>query len=75
MRVGGRRQILIPPSLGFTTSIEPEVVGATTYFDVVLMQVDPEQPSALGGGREQPSGGGGGEQQAGSSDGVGQVDG
>jgi FKBP-type peptidyl-prolyl cis-trans isomerase len=47
MRVGGRRQIIIPPSLGFTTN--PTLIGATTYFDVVLVQVNPAQPAALGG--------------------------
>jgi hypothetical protein len=47
MRVGGRRQIIIPPGLGFTTN--PELVGHTTYFDVVLLQVNPEQPPGVGG--------------------------
>lgn len=49
MRVGGRRQIIIPPDLGFKTN--PELVGATTYFDVVLLQVNPAQPPGLGGGQ------------------------
>jgi FKBP-type peptidyl-prolyl cis-trans isomerase FkpA len=48
MRVGGERQIVIPPSLGFTSN--PTLAGATTYFDVVLNQVTPEQPSGIGGG-------------------------
>jgi len=48
MRVGGRRQIIIPPALGFTTN--PELQHATTYFDVVLNQITPQQPRALGGG-------------------------
>jgi peptidylprolyl isomerase len=47
MRVGGRRQITIPPSLGFTQN--PTLTGATTYFDVVLNQVNPQQPAGLGG--------------------------
>lgn len=47
MRVGGRRQITIPPSLGFMTN--PELIGATTYFDVVLVQVNPQQPAGVGG--------------------------
>lgn len=37
MRVGGERQITIPPSLGFTNN--PTLQGATTYFDVVLNRV------------------------------------
>lgn len=48
MRVGGRRQIIIPPSLGFTTN--PELQNATTYFDVVLNNIRPQQPRALSGG-------------------------
>jgi len=51
MRVGGRRQILIPPSLGFLQN--PLLQGATTYFDVVLVQINPERPAALGGGARQ----------------------
>ncbi len=47
MRVGGRRQIIIPPSLGFTTN--PTLQGATTFFDVVLVQVNPAEPAGLGG--------------------------
>lgn len=45
MRVGGRRQILIPPSLGFTTN--PTLTGATTYFDVVLNQINAQRPAGL----------------------------
>lgn len=52
MRVGGRRQIIIPPALGFTTN--PTLQGATTYFDVVLNRIAPQQPRALGGGSRQP---------------------
>jgi len=48
MRVGGRRQIIIPPALGFTTN--PELQNATTYFDVVLNQITPQQPRGMGGG-------------------------
>ena len=50
MRVGGRRQITIPTSLGFTTSLEPAVMNSTPYFDVILLQVNPQQPRGLGGG-------------------------
>jgi peptidylprolyl isomerase len=49
MRVGGRRQIVIPPALGFIQNAAPELVGATTFFDIVLLQVDPARPSGLGG--------------------------
>ena len=48
MRVGGERRILIPPSLGFT--VNPRLMGATTYFDVVLNQVRPQTPSGLASG-------------------------
>jgi len=47
MRVGGLREITIPPSLGFTTN--PDLQNATTYFAVVLNQVIPEQPPGAGG--------------------------
>ena len=47
MRVGGRRQLIIPPSLGFTNN--PTLQGATTYFDIVLVQVNPARPAGLGG--------------------------
>jgi FKBP-type peptidyl-prolyl cis-trans isomerase len=47
MRVGGRRQLIIPPSLGFTTN--PELVEATTFFDIVLVQINPLRPPGLGG--------------------------
>jgi peptidylprolyl isomerase len=53
MRVGGRRQITIPPALGFTGSVQPELIGITTFFDVILLQANPEQPRGLseaGGG-------------------------
>ncbi|HMJ03433.1 MAG TPA: FKBP-type peptidyl-prolyl cis-trans isomerase, partial [Conexibacter sp.] len=46
MRVGGRRQILVPPALGFTDQFS-ELQGATTYFDVVLLGVRPLRPPAL----------------------------
>ncbi|MBS1870288.1 MAG: FKBP-type peptidyl-prolyl cis-trans isomerase [Actinobacteria bacterium] len=45
MRVGGRRQIIVPPSLGFTTN--PLLQKATTYFDVVLVQITPATPPGL----------------------------
>lgn len=47
MRVGGRRQIVVPPSLGFTQSLVAGLRGATTYFDVVLLDVRPLQPRGL----------------------------
>jgi len=47
MRVGGRRQIIIPPSLGFTTN--PDLQSETTFFDVTLVQITPQQPPAGGG--------------------------
>lgn len=52
MRVGGRRQIIIPPSLGFTTN--PELQEATTFFDVVLVEIRPQEPAALGGNNSRP---------------------
>lgn len=57
MRVGGRRQIVIPPALGFTTN--PVLNGATTYFDVVLNQITPAQPRGLSGGSGGAQAGGG----------------
>jgi peptidylprolyl isomerase len=54
MRVGGRRQIIIPPSLGFTN--RPGMEDATTYFDVVLVQIRPAQPAGLGGAAPARSG-------------------
>ena len=47
MRVGGRRTLLIPASLGFTTN--PELIGRPVYFDVVLVELRPQAPAALGG--------------------------
>jgi peptidylprolyl isomerase len=52
MRVGGRRQIIIPPSLGFTTN--PNLAGATTYFDIVLVEIRPQQPAGLSQGSSAP---------------------
>ena len=54
MRVGGRRQIIIPPSLGFTQT--PELTGATTYFDVVLVELRPLRPAGLSEGSSSSSG-------------------
>lgn len=57
MRTGGRRQIIIPPSLGFTTN--PNLVNATTFFDVVLVEIRPQVPAGLqppGEGNQAPSG-------------------
>jgi FKBP-type peptidyl-prolyl cis-trans isomerase len=45
MRTGGRRQIIIPPSLGFTTN--PTLQNATTFFDVVLVQINAQRPAGL----------------------------
>lgn len=47
MRVGGRRQLIIPPSLGFTQSLVQGLRGATTYFDVVLLGIRRQQPRGL----------------------------
>jgi FKBP-type peptidyl-prolyl cis-trans isomerase len=52
MRVGGRRQIIVPPALGFTTN--PLLQSSTIFFDVVLIEIRPQRPSGLGGG--QPGG-------------------
>jgi hypothetical protein len=55
MRTGGRRQIIIPPSLGFTTN--PLLQEATTFFDVTLVQIRPQTPAGLqppGEGNAQP---------------------
>jgi peptidylprolyl isomerase len=54
MRVGGRRVLIIPPSLGFTTNPNPKVANATTYFDVVLRAVIPQQPAGVGGTTSTP---------------------
>jgi peptidylprolyl isomerase len=50
MRVGGRRQLIVPPSLGFNNTGNPAVEGITSYFDVVLLGVKPAQPAGVGGG-------------------------
>jgi peptidylprolyl isomerase len=47
MRVGGRRQLIVPPALGFTT--DPLLQSATTYFDIVLIRIRPQRPVGLGG--------------------------
>jgi peptidylprolyl isomerase len=47
MRVGGRRQLIIPPALGFTTN--PLHQGDTTFFDVVLVEIRRQRPAGLGG--------------------------
>jgi peptidylprolyl isomerase len=49
MRVGGRRVIIVPPTLGFTTNPDPVLANATTYFDIVLRAVVPAQPAGVGG--------------------------
>jgi FKBP-type peptidyl-prolyl cis-trans isomerase len=48
MRVGGRRQLIIPPSLGFTQN--PELSTITSFFDIVLVEIRPLQPAGVGGG-------------------------
>lgn len=53
MRVGGRRQIVIPPGLGFTTNPDAALRRATTYFDVVLVELRQQQPTGLGGETEE----------------------
>ena len=50
MRVGGRRTLLIPPALGFTSNPNPDVAGKTTYFDIVLLGVRSAAPPGVGGG-------------------------
>lgn len=47
MRVGGRRQIIVPPTLGFQQSLVPGLAGTTTYFDILLMRITPATPRAL----------------------------
>jgi peptidylprolyl isomerase len=53
MRVGGRRVLIIPPSLGFTNNPNPRVAGKTTYFDIVLLGIvrarPGETPAQAGG--------------------------
>lgn len=49
MRVGGRRVLIVPPSLGFTTNPNPKVANATTYFDIVLRAVIPAEPVGVNG--------------------------
>jgi hypothetical protein len=47
MRVSGRRQLIIPPALGFTTN--PLLADTTIFFDVVLVEIRPQRPEGLGG--------------------------
>jgi FKBP-type peptidyl-prolyl cis-trans isomerase len=54
MRVSGRRQIIVPPSLGFTTN--PELQEATTFFDVVLVEIRPQRPAGLAERRAESEG-------------------
>jgi len=60
MRVGGRRQIIIPPALGFTTN--PVMRNETTFFDVVLVEIRPQQPPGLQQTQEGQEGQEGGSQ-------------
>jgi FKBP-type peptidyl-prolyl cis-trans isomerase len=39
MRVGGRRVLIIPPTLGFVNNPNPDVANRTTYFDIVLLGI------------------------------------
>ncbi len=55
MRVGGRRQLTIPPALGFTTNPDPKIRDNPMFFDVVLLGVIPAKPA----GAQPPSEGGG----------------
>ncbi|MGN6187734.1 MAG: FKBP-type peptidyl-prolyl cis-trans isomerase [Conexibacter sp.] len=52
MRVGGRRQLIIPPALGFTTN--PTLAEATTFFDIVLVEIRPQRPAGLEENSSQP---------------------
>ena len=58
MRVGGRRQIIVPPSLGFRNTGNRKVEGITSYFDVVLRGVRPAQPRGVGGASSTAGGAG-----------------
>jgi peptidylprolyl isomerase len=71
MRVGGRRQITVPPSLGFRNTGNPLVEGITSYFDVVLRGVKPAQPTGVGGGTSSTGGGAGGAGGVGGAGGAG----
>jgi len=55
MRVGGRRTLVIPPSLGFVNNPNPKVANKTTYFDIVLQGVEESRPPPPGAG--EPGGG------------------
>jgi peptidylprolyl isomerase len=57
MRVGGRRQITVPPALGFTQTLVPGLEKATTYFDVVLVEIRSQQPRAMTPATPAPAGG------------------
>jgi peptidylprolyl isomerase len=46
MRVGGRRQLLIPPSLGFATNVDKVLRVSPVYFDVVLLGIKPATATA-----------------------------
>jgi FKBP-type peptidyl-prolyl cis-trans isomerase len=56
MRVGGRRKLILPPSLGFPPGTAPEVQGATLFYDVVLLGVIAKRPAGVGGGATTASG-------------------
>lgn len=58
MRVGGRRTLLIPPALGFTSNPNPDVANKATYFDIVLLGVRPATPAGVGGGGGEGAAGG-----------------
>jgi FKBP-type peptidyl-prolyl isomerase-like protein len=57
MRVGGERRLIIPPELGFTQGMNPEVQNSTLYYDVVLLGVKPLEPPGMTPGGGQSAGG------------------
>jgi peptidylprolyl isomerase len=56
MRVGGRRRLILPPELGFTQGMNPEVQNSTLYYDVVLLGVRPQEPPGMAAGSGQGAG-------------------
>ncbi|MGB2711197.1 MAG: FKBP-type peptidyl-prolyl cis-trans isomerase [Conexibacter sp.] len=50
MRVGGRRQLVVPKALGFTQNPDASVRNNATYFDVVLLGIERAEPAGVGGG-------------------------
>jgi FKBP-type peptidyl-prolyl cis-trans isomerase len=60
MRVGGRRTLVIPPSLGFVNNPNPKVDEKTTYFDIVLQGIVRSDAPPPGGVPGEPEGEGAG---------------